>query len=111
MDRPIHAGLRHLALNARDLEAMKRFYIELLGEKGQISERETALIQEYTRAMTLYRTGSFEQALDAFHRSGEFERVTAEGAINPSRLFSDRCRTLIANPPAHWDGAWTLTSK
>ena len=84
---------------------------ELLGEKGQISERETALIQEYTRAMTLYRTGSFEQALDAFQRSGEFERVTADGAINPSRLFSDRCRTLIANPPAHWDGAWTLTSK
>ena len=31
MDRPTHAGLRHLALNARDLEAMKRFYIELLG--------------------------------------------------------------------------------
>src|SRR6185503_15398212 len=31
MDRPAHAGLRHLALNARDLAAMKRFYVELLG--------------------------------------------------------------------------------
>jgi catechol 2,3-dioxygenase-like lactoylglutathione lyase family enzyme len=31
MDRPIHAGLRHLALNVRDLPAMKRFYVELLG--------------------------------------------------------------------------------
>lgn len=31
MDRPAHAGLRHLALNVRDLEAMRRFYVELLG--------------------------------------------------------------------------------
>jgi catechol 2,3-dioxygenase-like lactoylglutathione lyase family enzyme len=31
MDRPRHAGLRHLALNVRDLAAMKRFYVDLLG--------------------------------------------------------------------------------
>jgi catechol 2,3-dioxygenase-like lactoylglutathione lyase family enzyme len=31
MERPAHAGLRHLALNARDLAAMKRFYVDLLG--------------------------------------------------------------------------------
>ena len=31
MPRPSHAGLRHLALNVRDMEAMKRFYVDLLG--------------------------------------------------------------------------------
>lgn len=31
MQRPTHAGMRHLALNVRDLEAMKRFYTDLLG--------------------------------------------------------------------------------
>ena len=31
MDRPTHAGLRHLALNVRELEAMTRFYVDLLG--------------------------------------------------------------------------------
>jgi len=31
MDRPTHAGLRHLALNVRELDAMKRFYVDLLG--------------------------------------------------------------------------------
>jgi catechol 2,3-dioxygenase-like lactoylglutathione lyase family enzyme len=31
MDRPAHAGLRHLALNVHDLGAMKRFYVDLLG--------------------------------------------------------------------------------
>ena len=31
MDRPTHAGLRHLALNVRDIDAMKRFYVDLLG--------------------------------------------------------------------------------
>ena len=29
--RPLHQGLRHLALNARDLDAMKRFYVDVLG--------------------------------------------------------------------------------
>src|SRR4029453_11456477 len=31
MERPTHAGLRHLALNARDLAAMKQFYVDVLG--------------------------------------------------------------------------------
>src|ERR687887_101525 len=31
MERPSHAGLRHVALNARRLEEMKRFYVDLLG--------------------------------------------------------------------------------
>ena len=31
MNRPQHAGLRHLALNVRNLEAMKRFYVDVLG--------------------------------------------------------------------------------
>ena len=29
--RPTHAGLRHVALNVRDMAAMKRFYVDLLG--------------------------------------------------------------------------------
>jgi catechol 2,3-dioxygenase-like lactoylglutathione lyase family enzyme len=31
MDRPVHAGLRHLALIVRDMDAMKRFYVDMLG--------------------------------------------------------------------------------
>src|SRR5438093_13494539 len=31
MNRPTHAGLRHLALNVRELDEMKRFYVDLLG--------------------------------------------------------------------------------
>jgi catechol 2,3-dioxygenase-like lactoylglutathione lyase family enzyme len=31
MERPTHAGLRHLALNARRLAEMKSFYVDLLG--------------------------------------------------------------------------------
>ena len=31
MERPTHAGLRHLALKVRDMAAMRRFYIDLLG--------------------------------------------------------------------------------
>ena len=31
MERPTHAGLRHLALNVTRLDEMKRFYTDLLG--------------------------------------------------------------------------------
>jgi len=31
VERPRHNGLRHLALKVRDLDAMKRFYVDLLG--------------------------------------------------------------------------------
>jgi catechol 2,3-dioxygenase-like lactoylglutathione lyase family enzyme len=31
MDRPTHLGLRHLALHARQYEAMKDFYVDVLG--------------------------------------------------------------------------------
>ena len=31
LQRPSHGGLRHLALGVRQLEAMKRFYVDLLG--------------------------------------------------------------------------------
>jgi catechol 2,3-dioxygenase-like lactoylglutathione lyase family enzyme len=31
LQRPSHRGLRHLALGVHDLEAMKRFYVDLLG--------------------------------------------------------------------------------
>ena len=33
VERPQHNGLRHLALKVRDLHAMKRFYVDLLGFK------------------------------------------------------------------------------
>jgi catechol 2,3-dioxygenase-like lactoylglutathione lyase family enzyme len=29
--RPVHAGLRHVALKVRDMAAMKHFYVDLLG--------------------------------------------------------------------------------
>src|SRR6266436_4469847 len=31
LQRPSHRGLRHLALGVRELDAMKRFYVDLLG--------------------------------------------------------------------------------
>ena len=47
MSKPTHAGLRHLALNARDLSAMKQFYVDLLGfaVEWERSEEHTSELQ------------------------------------------------------------------
>lgn len=60
----------------------------------------------------------WEQILDSF-RSGEFSRAST--ALDdflarwpgdaPAKLLRERCLKLLANPPAAWDGIYTLESK
>jgi adenylate cyclase len=60
---------------------------------------------------------AWREAFDAYIR-GDFavagERVEALGRERNSLLYQiyvERCRTLAASPPEHWDGVWTMTSK
>ena len=52
MERPVHAGLRHLALRVHDMDAMKHFYVDLL---GFAIEWEPGAIRFYVDD-TLYKT-------------------------------------------------------
>jgi catechol 2,3-dioxygenase-like lactoylglutathione lyase family enzyme len=104
MQRPAHAGLRHLALNVRDLPAMKRFYVELLGFSV---EWEPDLDNTYLSS------GSDNLAL---HRASE---VAPKGALDHLGLivrdaddvdrwavFLERNGVaLAAAPKTHRDGA------
>ena len=84
---------------------------ELFDEKGHLSPQDDQLIATFSRGIEAYRTGDFEQALAIFQATDSLEKCTKAGALNPSRLYQDRCRYLLEHPPQDWDGVWTLTSK
>jgi adenylate cyclase len=84
---------------------------ELFDEKDQLSPQEERLIATFSRGIEAYRTGDFAQGLTIFEATDPLEKVTMAGALNPSRLYQERCRYLLEHPPLDWDGVWTLTSK
>jgi catechol 2,3-dioxygenase-like lactoylglutathione lyase family enzyme len=106
MERPTHAGLRHLALNARDLPAMRRFYVDLLGFE----------VEWEPDVDNVYLSSGLDNL--ALHRSAEASRST-NGALDHLGLIVrsaddvDRWAafleshgvTLDARPRTHRDGA------
>ena len=84
---------------------------ELFDEKGQLSPQDDQLITTFSRGIEAYRNGDFALALAIFQATDPLEKLTEAGALNPSRLYQERCRYLLEHPPQDWDGVWTLTSK
>ena len=121
MERPTHAGLRHLALNVRDLSAMRRFYVDILGFE----------VEWEPDADNVYLSSGSDNL--ALHRSAEASRSNGGGSgeewsekIQPSEspldhlglivreagdvdrwamYLESRGVTLDAQPRTHRDGA------
>ena len=66
MERPTHAGLRHLALNVHDFDAMRHFYVDLLG----------FVVEWEPDADNLYLSSGIDNL--ALHRSDTSSRSTAQ---------------------------------
>ena len=104
MERPAHAGLRHLALNVRDLAAMKRFYVELLG---------FAVEWEPDPDNTYLSSGIDNLALHRSTKSGDAGALDHLGLIVREAEDVDRWATFLegngvtmsAQPKTHRDGA------
>jgi len=106
MERPQHAGLRHLALNVKRLDEMKTFYVDLLG----------FAIEWEPDADNIYLSSGIDNL--ALHRSADATR-SAEGALDhlglivrsadDVDLWADYLEangiTLDARPKTHRDGA------
>jgi catechol 2,3-dioxygenase-like lactoylglutathione lyase family enzyme len=113
MDRPAHAGLRHLALNARDLAAMKQFYVDLLGfEVEWQPDADNIYLSSGTDNLALHRarpdgaTGGAEQDLapGALDHLGLI--VRAAGDVDRWASFLEsRGVVLDTQPRTHRDGA------
>src|SRR5882762_7246364 len=74
MDRPRHAGLRHLALNVQRLDEMKTFYVDLLG----------FTIEWEPDADNIYLSSGIDNL--ALHRSTSLTAGRSGGAANGGAL-------------------------
>jgi catechol 2,3-dioxygenase-like lactoylglutathione lyase family enzyme len=104
MTRPTHAGLRHLALNARDLEAMKRFYVDVLGFAVEWEpDPDNVYLSSGTDNLALHRSTA-PAAAGALDHLGVIVR-SAEDVDRWAAFLESRGVTIDAKPRTHRDGA------
>jgi catechol 2,3-dioxygenase-like lactoylglutathione lyase family enzyme len=106
MERPTHAGLRHLALNVRDMPAMRRFYTELLGFDVEWEpDADNVYLSSGTDNLALHRanagTPTGEGALDHL---GLIVRA-ADDVDCWAAFLESRGVSLAMRPKTHRDGA------
>ena len=120
LQRPSHAGLRHLALGVRQLEAMKRFYVDVLGfEVEWEPDADNVYLSSGIDNLALHRSTSpttgGSAALTASRSTGEGRGSALDhfGLIVRSpadvdgwaAFLESRGVTLDAKPRTHRDGA------
>lgn len=81
---------------------------ELVGRKNDtISPQKISAIEKYSLGLNLYRQKRFEEAIGRFN-----EAITIEPDDQPSKLYIDRSRLYITNPPPDdWNGVFILKTK
>jgi catechol 2,3-dioxygenase-like lactoylglutathione lyase family enzyme len=106
MDRPSHAGLRHLALNVRDVAAMKQFYVDLLGfavewepdpENVYLSSGIDNLALHHAQGLTVAEGGVLDHLGMIVRSADDVDRWAA--------FLEGRGVRLDAKPRTHRDGA------
>ena len=107
MSKPTHAGLRHLALNVRDLTAMKQFYVDLLGFAVEWEpDADNVYLSSGVDNLALHRGDGFAPAASrgALDHLGLIVREAAD-VDRWAEFLEGRGVTIDARPRTHRDGA------
>jgi catechol 2,3-dioxygenase-like lactoylglutathione lyase family enzyme len=111
MNRPTHAGLRHLALNARRLDDMTRFYTDLLGfEIEWQPDADNVYLSSGADNLALHRAPQRETAAPGAAAGGALDHLglivrEAEDVDRWAAFLEGRGVALSAKPRTHRDGA------
>ena len=106
MNRPKHAGLRHLALNTRYLEAMQHFYVDALGFTIEWQpDPDNVYLTSGADNLALHRVPEPRTAAgQALDHLGLIVRSPADVDAWATYL-EDLGVTIVAKPRTHRDGA------
>src|SRR6267142_1432623 len=114
MDRPRHAGLRHLALNVQRLDEMKIFYVDLLGFAIEWEpDADNIYLSSGIDNLALHRSTSLTagRSADAAHAAGgalDHLGLIVRAADDVDRwaeYLEAHGVTIDARPKTHRDGA------
>ena len=106
MERPTHAGLRHLALHVRALDEMERFYVDLLGfAVVWRPDADNVYLSSGTDTLALHRAPADRSA-----SGGALDHLglTVGAAADVDRwaaFLESRGVALDAGPRTHRDGS------
>jgi len=111
MERPTHAGLRHLALSVRGLDQMKRFYVDLLGfEVEWEPDADNVYLSSGVDNLALHRSTTLaagrglEPLASPLDHLGLIVR-DADDVDRWAAFLESRGVTIDAKPRTHRDGA------
>ena len=85
----------------------------MVGRKESVTVYEPMLPAVYEKRKGIL--GAFDQGLREYYAGNFLEAERIFGQIEkedpPAGAYLERCRKLIASPPANWQGVWVMTSK
>ncbi len=85
---------------------------ELLAEKGQLDSREMQLVSKYQDGINLFYKQRWDEAIQVFKASEQYEINYPGRRTNPSKVRIERCELMKISPPGpEWDQIWYLKGK